>query len=222
MGGTRAAAPAISQDGSRIAFASKDDPLGTNLDGNSEIILFDGARLTQVPNTSPGDIGNRVTNGNFQPSISDDGRFIAFASNRDLAGQNPDGNLEIFIYDTFAGSFTQLTNTSGIVGSSDAKISGNGASVAYIRDHGTVPSAKRDLLEQTRIGPSPINTLAANVQSLAMTYGRAISDDGTRVVYSAETATNTVQVFLFDGRGATEARQITSLAARGTEVPLHP
>ena len=39
MGGTRAVAAAISQDGSRIAFASKDDPLGTNLDGNSEIFL---------------------------------------------------------------------------------------------------------------------------------------------------------------------------------------
>ena len=34
MAGSRAAAPAISQDGSRIAFASKDDPLGTNADGN--------------------------------------------------------------------------------------------------------------------------------------------------------------------------------------------
>jgi WD40-like Beta Propeller Repeat len=54
MGGTRAVAPAISQDGSRIAFASKDDPLGTNSDGNSEIFLFDGARLSQVTNTSPG------------------------------------------------------------------------------------------------------------------------------------------------------------------------
>src|SRR5713226_7434865 len=50
MGGTRAVAPAISQDGSPIAFASKDDPLGTNPDGNSEIFLFDGARLTQVTN----------------------------------------------------------------------------------------------------------------------------------------------------------------------------
>src|SRR5437867_484578 len=37
IGGTRAVTPAISQDGSRIAFASKDDPLGTNADGNSEI-----------------------------------------------------------------------------------------------------------------------------------------------------------------------------------------
>jgi Tol biopolymer transport system component len=100
MGGTRAVAPAISQDGSHIAFAAKDDPLGTNLDGNSEIFLWNGAQLTQVTNTSPGDLTNRVTNGNFEPSISDDGRFIAFSSNRDLAGQNSDGNLEIFIYDT--------------------------------------------------------------------------------------------------------------------------
>jgi Tol biopolymer transport system component len=81
IGGTRAVAPAISQDGSHIAFASKDDPLGTNLDGNSEIFLWDSAKLIQITNTSPGDPANRVTNGNFEPSISDDGRFIAFSSN---------------------------------------------------------------------------------------------------------------------------------------------
>src|SRR5260221_1976558 len=92
MGGTRAVAAAVSQDGSRIAFASKDDPLGTNADGNSEIFLFDGAKLIQVTNTSPGSLANRITNGNFQPSISDDGRFTAFSSNRDLASQNSDGN----------------------------------------------------------------------------------------------------------------------------------
>ena len=149
IGGTRAVAPAISQDGSLVAFASKDDPLGTNLDGNSEIFLFDAAaKLIQVTTTSPGDVANRVTNGNFQPSITDDGRFIAFSSNRDLAAQNADGNREIFIYDVIAGSFTQLTNTSGIVGFSDAKISGNGCVVAYIRDTGATPSLKRDLLEQ--------------------------------------------------------------------------
>src|SRR3989442_688329 len=113
IGGTRAVTPAISQDGSRIAFASKDDPLGTNADGNSEIFLFDSAKLIQVTNTS------------------------------------------------------------------------------------TVPSLK-------------------------MSYGRAISDDGTRVVYSAETATNSSQVFLYDGRTGNAIKQITSLGARTTEVPLHP
>ena len=222
IGANRAAAPAISQDGSRIAFASKDDPLGSNPDGNSEIFLFDGAKLSQITNTSPGDVANRVVNGNFQPSMSDDGRYIAFSSNRDLAAQNADGNLEIFIYDAVAGGFTQLTDSSGIVGFSDAKISGNGGSVAYIRDAGTTPSAERDLLEQPRAGLGPGTLLASNVRSLAMTYGRAISDDGARVVYSAETATNSTQVFLFDGRKGSASRQITSLGTRATEVPLHP
>ncbi|HEY3041514.1 MAG TPA: lamin tail domain-containing protein [Pyrinomonadaceae bacterium] len=219
MGAARAPAPAISQDGSRIAFASKDNPLGTNNDANSEIFLYDDARLIQVTNTSPGEISNRVVNGNFQPSISDDGRFIAFSSNRDLANQNADGNLEIVVYDSVALSFTQLTNSSGIVGASDAKISGNGASVAYIHDTGTTPVTNRDLLLQSRVGPPSICVLASNVPLLAMTYGRAISDDGARVVWSAETATNSTQVFLYDGRNNL-TRQITSLGTRATDVAL--
>jgi uncharacterized repeat protein (TIGR01451 family) len=221
LAGSRLVAPAISQDGSRIAFASRDDLLGTNSDGNSEIFLFDGAKLIQVTNTTPGSLANRITNGNFQPSISDDGRFIAFSSNRDLAGQNSDGNLEIFVYDLVAGSFAQLTNSSAMVGATDAKISGDGTTVAFIRDNGVSPSSARDLMKQPRSGGSA-TILAASVQSPAMTCGRSISDDGARVVYAAETATNTTQVFMFDGRSGGTIRQITSLGARVTEVPLDP
>ncbi len=219
---SRAPAPAISQDGSRIAFAAKDNPLGTNNDGNSEIFLYEGARLVQVTDTSPGDLSNRTTNGNFQPSISDDGRFIAFSSNRDLANQNADGNLEIFLFDSATLSFTQLTNSTGIVGTTDAKISGNGASVAYIRDTGITASTNRELLLQSRLGTPSVRTLVANTPLLAISYGRAISDDGARVVWSAQTANNTTQVFLFDGRNDNTTRQITTLASRAIDVPLHP
>ena len=223
FGVTRAPAPAISQDGSRIAFASKDNPLGTNSDANSEIFLYEGARLIQVTDTSPRDISTRAVDGNFQPSITDDGRFIAFSSNRDLANQNADGNLEIFVYDSINLSFTQLSNSTGIVGASDAKLSGNGANVAYIRDAGVAAaSANRDLLLQNRAGVPSVRTLAANAPLLALAYGRAISDDGTRVVWSAQTATNTSQVFLYDGRNDNTTRQITSLASRAVDVPLHP
>jgi uncharacterized protein (TIGR03437 family) len=221
IAGSRLVAPAISQDGSRIAFASRDDLLGTNSDGNSEIFLFDGAKLIQATSTAPGGLANRITNGNFQPSISDDGRFIAFSSNRDLAGQNGDGNLEIFVYDSIASSFAQLTNSSGTVGATDAKISGDGTTVAFIRDNGASPGSARDVMKQPRSGGSA-TILAASVPSLALTYGRAISDDGARVVYSAETATNTTQVFMFDGRSGGTIRQITSLSARVSEVPLDP
>ncbi len=222
MGRTRAVAPAISQDGSRIAFASRDNPLGTNQDGNSEIYLFDAGALRQITNTSPGDITNRVRNGNVQPSISDDGRLVAFSSNRDLVGLNPDGNLEIFIYDTLSQAFTQITNALGTVGSTDAKISGNGLRVAFIRDRGATPSTGRDLLLHNRTDDTTL-VIGSNVPGLAVTYGRAISDDGTRIVYAAETAPNSRQVFLFDGRSLNLTRPITFLGARATgEVPLHP
>ncbi len=221
MGRTRAVSPAISQDGSRIAFASKDDPLKTNSDGNSEIFLFNGSSLLQVTNTTPGDPANRVANGNFQPSISDDGRFVAFSSNRNITSQNDDGNLEIFVYDSLAATFAQLTNSIGDVGCTDAKISGNGAKVAFIRDTGSMPSRKRDLMIQDRISSSP-TLLATQIQALVMTYGRAISDDGTRVAYAGETATNSSQVFFYDGRSGNVNRQVTSLGTRTSEVPLHP
>ena len=220
IGGTRAPAPALSQDGSRIAFSSRDNPLGTNNDSNPEIFLYDGANLTQITNTSPGDLAHRISDGNFLPSISDDGLFIAFSSNRDLTGRNSDGNFEIFVFDTALLSFSQLTNSSGIVGATDAKISGNGATVAYIMDTGASPSARRDLLLQSRLGLTPLHVLASGAQALAMTYGRAISDDGARVVYAAETATNSSQVFLYDGRHNV-TRQVTSLGVRATDVPLH-
>jgi uncharacterized protein (TIGR03437 family) len=221
MGATRAPAPGISQDGSIIAFAAKENPLGTNTDGNSEIFLFNGTTLRQITNTTPNDISTRVRDGNFQPSLSDDGRFIAFSSNRNLAGPNTDGNLEIFIFDAASNAFTQLTNTAGTVGASDAKISGDGSRVAYIRDRQAQPATQRDLILQDRAGATT-RLLASNATNLALTYGRAISDDGLRVVYSADTAPNSSQVFLFDGRISNSARQITELEERDTEVPLHP
>ncbi|HUQ32902.1 MAG TPA: Calx-beta domain-containing protein [Pyrinomonadaceae bacterium] len=221
LGAARSPAPGISQDGSVIAFAARENPLGTNPDGNSEIFLYSGATLRQITNTTPNDISTRVRDGNFQPSLSDDGRFIAFSSNRNLSGQNGDGNLEIFIFDAAANAFTQLTNTTGAVGASDAKISGDGSRVAYIRDNNAQASTQRDLILQDRAG-STTRVLAGNVTNLAVTYGRAISDDGLRVVYSADIAANSSQVFLFDGRTTNSVRQITALGVRDTDVPLHP
>ena len=226
MAAARAPAPGISQDGTRMAFAAKENPLGTNPDFNSEIFYFDGAILRQITNTTPGEAPQRGRDGNFLPSLSDDGSFIAFSSNRNLTGANADGNLEIFIYDAATLSFTQLTDTIGIIGCTDAKISGDGSRVAYIRDASTGGGTERELLIQSSAG-GEASVLAASVGNLAVTFGRAVSDDGTRVVYQTDSAPDTSQVFLFDGRN-NRTVQITSLGAVSTlgsnrqDVPLHP
>jgi len=232
---SRAPAPALSRDGSRLAFASRENLTGENADGNSEIFLYADERLQQVTRTSPRDPAERALDGNFQPSISDDGSFIAFSSNRDLTGANSDANLEIFLFDAETGRISQLTDTTHIKGSRDAKISGDGLRVAFIRDRATggtvgdatgnidaggAASTARDLMLFERDGNST-RIIAANVEGLSLTHGRAISTDGRRVVYSSQTGARTTQVFLYDGRNE-QTRQLTTLGARAADVPLHP
>jgi len=232
IGATRAVAPSQSQDGSRIGFASYEDLVGQNADRNSEIFMLDGSTLTQITKTTPADLASRLRDGNFQPSISDDGALIAFSSNRNLVGLNSDLNFEIFLYDSASQTVIQLTAAQGTTGATDAKMAGDGSHVAYIQDSGSDASSpgspsgttasvagNRDLMLYNR-GTGLTTRIASRARALSLTYGRAISDDGLRVVYSAETGENQSQVFLYDGR-FDASRQITSLGTRADDVPLH-
>jgi uncharacterized protein (TIGR03437 family) len=215
IGSTRAVAPAISQSGSHIAFSSHSDPLATNADGNSEIFLYRNSELVQITRTTADESANRIADGNFQPSISDDGRFLAFSSNRDLTGQNSDRNFEIFIYDTTSETVVQITNSSDVAGASAAGISGNGNTIAYIRE----TARNRDLVLQGRVDPASSHVIASNMPTLRLAYARAISDDGLRVVYSTETEPNASQLFLWNGRNNV-TRQLTSLEGHDEDVPF--
>ncbi|HYN83947.1 MAG TPA: hypothetical protein VER32_01755, partial [Pyrinomonadaceae bacterium] len=220
---TRAPSAAVSQDGKTFAFASLDDPLGANADRNSEIFLHTPAGLAQLTATLPDDPSARTSHGSFRPSISDDGRLVAFSSNRDLTGENPDRNLELFLLDTHARSVTQLTRTTPPLESRDAKLSGDGHTVAFLRrsadDEPSLAATSDLVLYDLTSGVERV--VAEKLDAPAFTYGRAVSDDGKRVVFSASTAPNTTQVFLYDGRNG-RVRQLTSLSSRTTDVPPHP
>ncbi len=84
------ATPSI--DGDWIAFGSQADLLGTNPDGNFELFLYDiGAEtLTQVTDSTGG--AEQLI-----PSIA--GSRIAFNSNGNPTGGNPDHNTELFLAD---------------------------------------------------------------------------------------------------------------------------
>lgn len=81
----------ISADGRRIAFTSMADLVGRNADLNQEIYVYDRIddRLTQVTETL-GDFS-------MEPSLSGDGRWLAFTSSADLSGDNPGGVPQIFL-----------------------------------------------------------------------------------------------------------------------------
>jgi Tol biopolymer transport system component len=210
IGRTRAVSPAMTKDGRMVVFASTEDLLGRNADRNSEIFLFDGSKLQQVTETKPADVTTRLSDGNFQPSVTADGRTIAFSSNRNLSGLNPDFSYEINLYDTLDQRYTQLThNTSA----GSPKISGDGSRIYY-------KTATSDLvLIEMQSGITRV--LAAGVAELSITEGRALSNDGMRLVYSAVTAPNQTQVFLYEGRD-NSIRQLTQLGSRSVDVKLQP
>ena len=97
------------------------------------------------------------------------------------------------------------------------KISGDGSRVYYKRTTAT------DIADLVLIETGSLKTrvLAANVSGLSLTEGRAVSNDGMRLVYSALTGTNQTQVFMFDGRDDS-VRQLTKLGSRAVDVALQP
>src|SRR6185369_15019021 len=95
-------------------------------------------------------------------------------------------------------------------------ISADGSLVYYIK--ATADSADLVLID-TSTGMARV--IAANVPNLSLTQGRAVSNDGMRLVYSSLTAPNQTQVFLYDAR-ENSIRQLTQLGSRTTDVSLQP
>lgn len=119
--------PDFSDDGTKLAFTSTYDPLGTNADRNSEVFLYDLTTNTVRQLTfSTGDAFS-----NADVSMSADGKRIAFSSTRNLTGHNADGNQEIFLYDLVDDVLRQVTDTGPSDYNLEAAISGDGLTLAF-------------------------------------------------------------------------------------------
>ena len=132
--------PAISRDGSLVAFASRstnfvDPPL---VDNNNAADIFVRKRLVgETVRISVSFIGAQASADSFNPSISADGQFIAFASdagNLDIVADT-NGQRDIFLHDRETGLTRRIStafDSSQSNGMSVAPaISGNGRHIAY-------------------------------------------------------------------------------------------
>ena len=213
IGRTRVVSPAVSGNGRIVVFASTEDLTGQNSDRNSEIFLFNGAEIRQLTQTTAASSESRISDGCFQPSITSDGRTIVFSSNRNIGGENEDLSFEIFLYDAVDQSFVQLTRGTSEHAAVSPKISGDGTRVYYKRTAGASDLVSIDIETNDQ------RVVAAGVAELSLTEGRAVSEDGMRVVYSSTVATNQSQVFVYEGR-ENAVRQVTALGSRAVDVKL--
>jgi uncharacterized protein (TIGR03437 family) len=90
----------VSNDGMRFVFASETAP------NQSQVFLYD-ARENNVRQLTQ--LGARVTDVNLQPTISDDGKRVAFATRRKVVNTS-DGSVELYVYDIPTGQTQQITN----------------------------------------------------------------------------------------------------------------
>ncbi len=174
--------PSISADGTRIAFDSVADLTGENGDENKEIFLHDTttATTTQITDTTGGGQSN------VEPSLSADGTRIAFYSNRNIGGGNPDGNYEVFLHQTNGGTTTQVTSSTDATGAEVPRIAADGTRIVF--------QSKADIGGGNPDGGTEIflyEIAGGTTTQVTSTSGGddnlhpTISADGTRIAYAS-------------------------------------
>jgi Tol biopolymer transport system component len=113
--------------GKHVVWEGDADPLGANMDRNTEIFAYDvsNGRLTQVTVTTTWGAGS--------PDISADGEWVAFESTGDHVGRNSDGNREVFLYQWSTGAIMQVTETVG-VNNFRPRLNGDGSRLAFLSE----------------------------------------------------------------------------------------
>jgi hypothetical protein len=173
--------PDVSADGSVVVFASFANLTGENADHSQEVFTYEpftGDYDQRTTTTSAG-----PAQGAFQPTISNDGSTIAYATADNVAGVNP-----IHVQDLGTGTVTPVTPTPATGGYTATQLQhpaldGDGSVLAYrvAMNNGitftTVPWV--DDLDVAGTGASAYaETIQGNAQDLSL------SDDGSVLAFS--------------------------------------
>ncbi|HET7120526.1 MAG TPA: hypothetical protein VFI17_04660 [Solirubrobacterales bacterium] len=134
--------PAISADGRYVAFTSRATNLNAAAKGGKKQVFVRDMKTGAVALASRADgPGGAVANNvSFEPSISADGRYVAFASIASNLGPGTGANLEVFVRDMVAGTTTLVSRAPGPTGapadgySFEPAISADGRHVAFVSE----------------------------------------------------------------------------------------
>lgn len=188
--------PAISADGQHVAFHTTANNLATaDFNGVADVFLRDrqAGNLLLVSTTPLGQPGNGQS---LDPSISSDGRFVAFASDAsDLVAGDTNGLRDIFLRDLQTGQTTLVSvDSNGVQANSlsdFAVVSSDGFFVAFASDADNLvagdTNSDRDIfVRDLRSGiTSLVSVDSAGVHGNGFSEAPVLSADGSSVAFES-------------------------------------
>ncbi|MGI9098517.1 MAG: calcium-binding protein [Solirubrobacteraceae bacterium] len=200
-GSSGSAAPRISADGARIAFSSNasnldpDDP-----DPSPDVFVRDvRAQTTTLVSRAAG--GGASNGDSFSPTISADGRFVAFGSSAsNLHPEDPDAITDVFVRDLLTGTALLASRAGGPAGpkgngfSDEPAIAGDGRSVTFVSNATNLHPDDTDVIDDIfmRDIASSSTRLVSRASSLAkgngFSVGPSISGTGGVVTFASNSA----------------------------------
>ena len=226
--------PAISAGGGFIAFHSDASNLVDN-DNNGSIDVF--VHDTHTGDTTRVSVDTAGTEGNGTsalPSISADGRFVAFHSFADnLVENDNNAQADVFLHDTLTGTTTRVSvhsdGTEGNFMSLFPSISADGMSVAFESLANTLVDNDNNLrqdvfVHDTQTGVTTrVSVDSAGIEGNDTSYSASASADGRFVAFSSD-ATNLItddntdnrDIFVHDRETGATSR--ASIRGDGIEV----
>ena len=180
-GNNSSSGASISNDGRYVAFMSDADNLvSDDTNGTPDIFVRDTLTNTTI-RVSVDSMGNQTNGPSFYPSISADGRYVAFRSAADnLVSGDTNGTEDIFVHDRQTGTTTRVSVDS--IGnqangySQSVSISASGHSVAFYSNASNLVSGDTNGWSDIFVFSSNTAPIIDNTGSPVLT---AINEDNT-------------------------------------------
>ncbi|KAA3604859.1 MAG: hypothetical protein DWQ01_19820 [Planctomycetota bacterium] len=187
--------PRISLNGQFVVFTSTaEDLVPGDTNGTWDVFVRD-LSSGQTEKISLGDQGQEGTGFSFQPSISEDGRFVSFVSFADnLVPGDSNGSIDLFLHDRLLATTVRISQGLGgqdSNGNSFGRISANGDFVVLESDASNLVAGDGNgfadifVWERSTGGMERVNLGPGGVEADGLSFKAWLSSDGNWVCFSS-------------------------------------
>ncbi len=195
--------PSISRDGRYVAFESDAGLLPIDVNGHTDVYVFDRqtATLTMVSRTHTGLNGD---DDSYGARISGDGRFVAFTSHAtNLVALDSNGTTDVLLKNMTTGLITRVSTTAGSITAANG--TSNNPSISFDGRYVAFQSSADDLnplgvngfvdvfVRDNQTGTISCASRGAVAVSNGPSGAPSISDDGGFVAFHSSASNITIQ-----------------------------